>query len=176
MDLDAPRNQNDCANNRPDPFLIQIADDEPEFGRDIPFSLDFGQQGITDFDFGQLDWQLLGSFPLDHAESYGRCPPISNDAENSISEPLEKTSNIASTAVAVERSWFTRFEISSISRTKLSDNERSGATSPGNEGVPRTEINEGYRQSLSGRLCPRWSEEPLPSTDFLVSITRPTGI
>ena len=121
------------------------------------------------FDFGDLDWCLLESFPLENAETHPRVPASFISPEFIRTEPADTASATASTTVVVERSWFAKLENGSAAKTTSSETDQSGPASPGNEGAPRTEINEGYRQSLSSRLRPRLSDEPLPSTEFLVS-------
>ncbi len=46
----------------------------------------------------------------------------------------------------------------------------SGTVTPGRGNIPdREDIDEPYRVSLASKLRPRWRDEPLPSSDFLVS-------
>lgn len=120
-------------------------------------------------DFGELEWCLFESLPLENAETLARVSAPVDNLEPFRAELADAAPNSAPTAVVVERSWFAKLENGSATKTNTSENDQSGSASPGNEGAPRTEINEGYRQSLSSRLRPRVSDEPLPSTDFLVS-------
>lgn len=121
-------------------------------------------------DFGDLDWCLFESFPLENAETLARGSAPVDNLEPCRPEVADAAANSAPTAMVVERSWFAKLENGSATRTNPSEIDQSGSATPsGNEDAPRTEINEGYRQSLSSRLRPRLSDEPLPSTDFLVS-------
>lgn len=118
------------------------------------------------FDSSDLDWCLLGCSPP--ADAHG---PLLDDPDNT-KPPLSGTgltSTSSSTASVVERSWYTRLEASDATQPSSSYHVPSSPATPGYQDQLHKEINEGYRQSLFQRLRPRWTEEPLPSIEFLVS-------
>ncbi|KIW32627.1 uncharacterized protein PV07_04158 [Cladophialophora immunda] len=149
-----------------DPHLRHGLADTSEFALN-PSPHDFEEDGIAwgNFDVGDLDWNLLGSFPIDSAEYH---PALPDNPEAARVPPVGAVTRTHSTATVVERSWYTKLETSNATRANSSENSNpSGPASPGNEGAPRTEMSEEYRQGLSSRLRPRWPEEPLPSIEFL---------
>lgn len=150
--------------------MVQATDETSDFTIDPSPSFDFNQDGFTweSFDSDDLDWWLLGSLPLESPEYHVRHSLLLDTPEGSKVQVAGTASGAPSTAALIERSWYTRLEASNSLHTNSSDSRPSGSTSPGNEGAPQTEINEGYRQSLSNRLRPKWPDEPLPSTEFLV--------
>lgn len=122
------------------------------------------------FDTSDFDWCLLTSPLSESMESDTRDPPLLDDPDGSKAQLAETVTRTASTATVVERSWYTRLEPSDSTQPNSSDYKASDPVSSGFEGTPNTEIDEIYRQGLSGRLRPRWKEEPLPSIEFLVRV------
>ena len=133
------------------------------------FDYEQGDVGWEDFDSGNIDWCLLGTFPLERAETYAKLPPPLRISADSRAGLAVVALSADSLPTIVERSWYTRLDSRDAPRANSPEINASGATTPDNSCAPRTEINELYRQSLYNRLRPKWSEEPLPSTEFLVS-------
>lgn len=150
--------------------MVQADHETSEFALDLSPSFDFEQDGINweYFDSGDLDRCLLGSLPFDGPNCYAGYPPLSNDRGASGVPLTGAVGANFSTANVVELSWYTRLEAGNALRVNSSEKKASAPGSPQNNREHQVEINEVYRQNLSSKLRPRWPEDPLPSTEFLV--------
>jgi hypothetical protein len=136
----------------------------------ITFGYDTGGLVWEDIDLGDLNSYFFDPFlppdellkRLPQAMQTGSDPEQRADATN-----LQQKRNAVATIV--EQLWFTRLESDSRSTLNPLVHTVSGDSTPRGGKSAREDINEIYRLSLSNRLRPQYSEEPLPSTDFLVS-------
>lgn len=70
-------------------------------------------------------------------------------------------------AAVVARRWFSRLDTGYADAAPAGADPESATASATEQNEP-LEMNETYRLNLCRRLCPPWSQEPLPSTEFLV--------
>lgn len=172
LDIATTTDLSPAIHNDFNPHLWTSADETSGFPLAPSSSYIFESDTIMwdNFDFGDFDWCLLSS-PLSESLEYDtRNPPLLDDPDCSKAQIGETATRTASTATVVERSWYTRLEPPDSTQPNSSDDKASDPVSSGIEGAPNTEIDETYRQGLSGRLRPRWKEEPLPSIEFLVRV------
>lgn len=122
-----------------------------------------------DFDLNAFNTSLLSpvffdQFPLHNHDS-------ATQSQN-IVEPTTEIQNPSAPSIAV---------IQDLWVTKTDKNSRKGAgisysvaatrpTTPARDFQPHKTVDDRYREDLSQRLRPRWKEDPLPSTEFLVCV------
>jgi hypothetical protein len=70
-------------------------------------------------------------------------------------------------AAVIARRWFSRLDTGYADAAPAGGDPEFATASATEQNEP-LEMNETYRLSLCCRLCPQWSQEPLPSTEFLV--------
>jgi hypothetical protein len=140
------------------------------FPSDQSVGFDYEPGGLIweDFDLGDLNSYFLETTNLQDAEIPDQVDlpeavnqPRQGLAPQGVETPIdimrERRNDVAT---RVEKLWYTRLE--SDSRNIPTSSENAGNSA-------REDINEIYRQSLTKRLRPQYSEEPLPSTEFLAS-------
>lgn len=150
--------------------VVQADHETSESALDLSPSFAFEQDGINweHFDSDYIDRYLRESLPLDGPGCYARYPPLLTDHGASGVQLTEAVGAKSSTANLVELSWYTRLKAGNASQVNTSEAKASAPGSPQNERAYQVEITEVYRQSLSNKLRPRWPEDPLPSSEFLV--------
>ncbi|KAJ9608388.1 hypothetical protein H2200_007376 [Cladophialophora chaetospira] len=77
-------------------------------------------------------------------------------------------------AAIVEQLWFTKLGNDVQDLSNLYPHHSTATTGPRAVHADREDLNEGYRLSLSNRLRANYSEDPLPSTDFLWDVITAT--
>jgi hypothetical protein len=132
------------------------------------FDYNAGVVSWDDFDFNDLNSYLLGAFHPESVEISAQLPQSSQSGQNQPVEPVDLQRESDTVLTAVERLWFTRLECDNSVTPNADGAHLSGTTTPGEEGRPGGCINDIYRQSLANRLRPKWSDDLLPSTEFLV--------
>ena len=147
-----------------------VRGDEWAFPLVQPFDSDYEGSALSweNFDFNDLTSLFLGASHPENAEGSAQLPETSASRYEQRAETTDLQWISPTTATMVEHLWFTRLESDNCSTVDTAGNLVSGIFTPGGENLARREINEIYRQNLSDRLRPQWSEEPLPSTEFLV--------
>ncbi|KIW26368.1 uncharacterized protein PV07_09468 [Cladophialophora immunda] len=135
-------------------------------------SVDFDNETAA-FIWEDIDLGDLNSYFLDPLRSLEDCPSRLPKITQTRPDPgklaeetgLAQSHNAA--AAAVEQLWFTRLESDCGNTANKLAHTASGESTPKGSKCAREDINEVYRINLTNRLRPRYSEEPLPSTDFL---------
>ena len=153
---------------RPDAFPVN--GDACTFPSDqsADFDYEVGAFSWEDFDLNDIDSFFLGAF---QPESVGPSTQLRHTFESGNGQRAEATEppcKRGNAAAAVEHLWFTRMEGDNCSTADTIGNLVSGISTPGGGNPPHRDINESDRLDLSSRLRPQWSEDPLPSTEFLV--------
>jgi hypothetical protein len=134
------------------------------------FDYNAGVVSWDDFNFDDLNSHLLGSFHPESVEISAQLPQSSQSSQDQPVEPVDLQRKSDTVLAAVESLWFTRLECDNSVAPNPDKAYLSGTTTPGEEGRPGGCINDIYRQSLANRLRPKWSDDPLPSTEFLVRL------
>ena len=149
---------------------LTVRGDEWAFPSVQPFDSDYEGSALSwdNFDFNDLTWLFLGASHPDNAEGSAQLPETSASGYEQRAETTDLQWISPTTATMVEHLWFTRLESDNYSTIDTAGNLVPGISTPGGKNLARRELSEVYRQSLSNRLRPQWSEEPLPSTEFLV--------
>ena len=147
-----------------------VRGDEWAFPSVQPFDSDYEGSALSweNFDFNELTSLFFGASHPENAEGSAQLPATSVSGYEQRAATTDLQGINPTTATMVEQLWFDRLESDNCSTIDTAGNLVSGTSTPGGENLARREISEIYRQNLSNRLRPQWSEEPLPSTEFLV--------
>ena len=149
----------------------------PENG--CPTLLD--QPLCANYEVGAVWWDDVDSVHL-NSYLFGTSFTENNDVPVQLPEPdfpnngptvpqrQQPASKAGAALVIVEKRWFTRFENENDMASDLDGGHVSGVSTPSGENRFGRRMNDSYRQSLANRLRPKWSDHPLPSTEFLVRI------
>jgi hypothetical protein len=151
---------------------IPLHEDNSKFLWDATFNFDGQPAGLSweDFDLNDLNLSSIGAFP---SYDSGVCTHFSQNLQPA-NRPTSGTTLVQqeqySPTAAIQKLWFTRLKSENDDAPTTGALPASGRTTPRSGNLQRTDINESYRLNLFSRLRPKLSEEPLPSTEFLVGV------
>ena len=134
------------------------------------FDYNAGIVSWDDFNFNNLNSYLSGAFQPESAEISAQLPQSSQSGQDQPVEPADLQRKSDTALIAVESLWFTRLECENSVAPNPDGAYLSETITPGEEDRPGGCINDIYRQSLANRLRPKWPDDPLPSTEFLVHL------